>query len=52
MYILSPIEQDADFMAELKKPNEGRSLKAEQLLRGEANEVWKEFARAPNKVHY
>lgn len=43
---------DADFLAELKKPNEEKLLKSEELLREEANEVWKEFAKMPDKVFY
>jgi len=44
---------DADFLAELKKTPEERSLvPCTQLMRDEAVDVWKKFADMPDKCHY
>jgi tRNA(Arg) A34 adenosine deaminase TadA len=43
---------DTMIYAELKKPTTERSIPAEQILRDEAVEVWKEYKNIPDKVQY
>jgi guanine deaminase len=43
---------DTMIYAELKKPTTERSIPAEQILRDEAVEVWKEYKNMPEKVQY
>jgi guanine deaminase len=43
---------DSMIYAELKKPTVERSIPAEQILRDEALEVWKQYAKMPGRVQY
>jgi tRNA(Arg) A34 adenosine deaminase TadA len=44
--------EDEDFMAELKKPEDQRTVPCFELLREEAVEVWKKYKELPDTVHY
>ena len=44
--------EDEDFMAELGKPEDQRTVPCFELLRSEAVEVWKKYKELPDTVHY
>lgn len=44
--------QDVDILDELRKDPKERKIKSFELLRLEALEVWKEFSKIPDRVHY
>lgn len=44
--------QDIDILEELKKDPHERKIRWTEYKRAEAVEVWKEFAKMPEKVHY
>lgn len=43
---------DVDFLAEVRKEPGDRRIKFIEMLRPEAVEVWKEFAKMPDRAHY
>lgn len=44
--------QDVDIYKEVSLPSEQRKIKATEALRDEAVEVWKEFAKMPDRARY
>lgn len=44
--------EDADFLAELQKPHGERKMPCHQMMHAQAVEVWKQFAKMPDRCHY
>lgn len=43
---------DVNILSEIRKPEEERQIKFVEVLRSEAVEVWKEYSKMPDRVHY
>lgn len=44
--------QDAGILEDIRKESQDRRIKADEMMRVEAIEVWKEFSQMPNRAHY
>ena len=44
--------QDVDILVELRKDPKDRRIKFTEVMRPEAVEVWKEFAKMPDRARY
>lgn len=44
--------KDSDILKEIRQESHERQIKSTELLRTEALEVWKEFAKMPNRARY